>query len=108
MIEIIASMITALGGWEALRYILNRKTNHRKEEAEADNIEFNVLRETTDFLQSQLKAKEERFAEQTDLVRKQNLEILDLTKEKAKLEMDLQKYKCVIKDCAKRDPQNGY
>lgn len=108
MIEIIASMITALGGWEALRYLLNRKTNHRKEEAEADNIEFNVLRETTDFLQSQLKAKEERFAEQTDLVRKQNLEILDLTKEKAKLEMDLQKYKCVIKDCAKRDPQNGY
>lgn len=108
MIEIIASMITALGGWEALKYLLNRKTNHRKEEAEADNVEFNVLRETTDFLQSQLKAKEERFAEQTDLVRKQNLEILDLTKEKAKLEMDLQKYKCVIKDCAKRDPQNGY
>lgn len=108
MIEIIASMITALGGWEALRYLLNRKTNHRKEEAEADNVEFNVLRETTDFLQSQLKTKEERFAEQTDLVRKQNLEILDLTKEKAKLEMDLQKYKCVIKGCAKRDPQNGY
>lgn len=101
-------MITALGGWEALRYLLNRKTNHRKEEAEADNVEFNVLRETTDFLQSQLKAKEERFAEQTDLVRKQNLEILDLIKEKAKLEMDLQKYKCVIKVCAKRDPQNGY
>lgn len=108
MIEIIASMITALGGWEALRYLLNRKTNHRKEEAEADNVEFNVLRETTDFLQSQLKAKEERFAEQTNLVRKQNLEILDLTKEKAKLEMDLQKYKCIIKGCAKRDPQNGY
>lgn len=108
MIEIIASMITALGGWEALRYLLNRKTNHRKEEAEADNVEFNVLRETTDFLQSQLKTKEERFAEQTDLVRKQNLEILDLIKEKAKLEMDLQKYKCVIKGCAKRDPQNGY
>lgn len=101
-------MITALGGWEALRYLLNRKTNHRKEEAEADNVEFNVLRETTDFLQSQLKAKEERFAEQTDLVRKQNLEILGLIKEKAKLEMDLQKYKCVIKGCAKRDPQNGY
>lgn len=101
-------MITALGGWEALRYLLNRKTNHRKEEAEADNVEFNVLRETTDFLQSQLKAKEERFAEQTDLVRKQNLEILDLIKEKAKLEIDLQKYKCVIKGCAKRDPQNGY
>ena len=108
MIEIIASMITALGGWEALRYLLNRTTNHRKEEAEADNVEFTVLRETTDFLQSQLKAKEERFAEQTDLVRKQNLEILDLTKKKAELEMELQKYKCVIPGCAKRDPQNRY
>jgi hypothetical protein len=108
VVEIIVSVITALGGWEAIKYCLNRKTNKRKEEAEADNVEFNVLREAMDFLQTQLKEKEQRFAEQTDLVRKQNLDILQLNKEKAQLELDLQRYKCVIKGCAKRDPQNGY
>lgn len=108
VIEIVVSVITALGGWEAIKYCLNRKTNKRKEEAEADNVEFNVLREAMDFLQTQLKEKEQRFAEQTDLVRKQNLEILEITKQKAQLELDLQRFKCVIKGCNNRDPQNGY
>ena len=108
VIEIVVSVITALGGWEMIKYCMTRKTNRRKEEAEADNVEFNVLREAMDFLQTQLKEKEQRFAEQTDLVRKQNLDILQLNKEKAQLELDLQRYKCVIKGCTKRDPQNGY
>lgn len=108
IIEIVVSVITALGGWEMIKYVMNQKTNRRKEEAEADNVEFNVLREAMDFLQTQLKDKEQRFAEQTDLVRKQNLDILQLNKEKAQLELDLRRYKCVIKGCTKRDPQNGY
>lgn len=108
VVEIVVSVITALGGWEMVKYCLNRKTNRRKEEAEADNVEFSVLREAMDFLQSQLKDKEQRFAEQTDLVRKQNLDILELNKEKAQLELELQRFRCVIKGCANRDPQNGY
>ena len=108
MIEIIASMITALGGWEALRYLLNRKTNHRKEEAEADNVEFTVLRETTDFLQSQLKAKEERFAEQTDLVRKLTGENLELTRENSMLKIEIALKLCERRNCAQRQPQSGY
>lgn len=50
VIEIVVSVITALGGWEMIKYCMNRKTNRRKEEAEADNVEFNVLREAMDFL----------------------------------------------------------
>lgn len=108
IIEIVASVITALGGWEAIKYVLHRKTNMRKAEAEADSVEFSVLRETVDFLQTQLKAKEERFAEQTELVRKLNAEILDLTKSRTQLELDLQRFRCVVKACGKREPQNGY
>lgn len=108
ILEIVVSVITALGGWEAIRYCMNRKTNKRKEEAEADNVEFNVLREAMDFLQTQLKEKEQRFAEQTEIVRKQNLDILELHKEKAQLELQLARYKCVIRGCGNRDPQNGY
>lgn len=108
VIEIVATIIGTMGGWEAIKYLLNRKTNKRKEEAEADSVEFGVLRDSMEFLQNQLKEKEQRFAEQTDLVRKQNLDILQLNKDKAQLELELQRYKCVIKSCAKRDPQNGY
>lgn len=108
IITAITSTIVALGGWEAIRYLMNRKTNTRKEEAEADSVEFNVLRETTEFLQTQLKEKEERFAEQTGQVMKLNSEILTLTKEKGKLELELQRYRCVVQKCPKREPQNGY
>ena len=71
-------------------------------------MEFTVLKDTTEFLQQQLKEKEQRFSEQTDIVRKLNQEILDLTKAKGLLELDLQRYKCVRKQCKDREPQNGY
>lgn len=108
MIETAAGAITALGGWETIKYLVNRKANGRKAEAEADSVEFTVLKDTTEFLQQQLKEKEQRFSEQTDMVRKLNQEILDLTKAKGQLELDLQRYKCVRKLCKDREPQNGY
>ena len=107
-IEMAVGAVTALGGWETIKYLLNRKANGRKAEAEADSVEFGVLKETMDFLQQQLKDKEQRFSEQTDMVRKLNAEVLDLTREKARIELDLQRYKCVRKLCKDREPQNGY
>lgn len=103
-----ATILAAFGGWEAIRYLINRKPNGRKAEAEADSVEFNVLRETVEFLQQQLKDKEERFAQQTELVRRQNAEILELTKAKGQVELELQRYRCVVAKCPNRQPQNGY
>ena len=103
-----AAVLTALGGWEAVRYLIKRKPNSRKAEAEADSVEFNVLRQTVEFLQTQLREKEERFAQQTELVRKLNAEVLELTKEKGKVELELQTYRCIRKKCGQREPQNGY
>ena len=103
-----AAVLTALGGWEAIKYLINRKSNSRKAEAEADSVEFNVLRQTVEFLQTQLQEKEERFAQQTELVRKLNAEVLELTKEKGKVELELQTYRCIRKKCGQREPQNGY
>lgn len=111
MKEIIHTLLTAvtvLGGWEAVRYLINRKTNRRVEEAKADSAEFSVLKETIDFLQNQLKEKEVRFAEQTELVRQLNGDVLKITNEKAAIELELQKYKCVVPKCVNRQPQNGY
>lgn len=105
---VIASVLTAFGGWEAIKYFINKDTNKRIAEAEADSVEFTLLRDTNNFLQEQLQNKEHRFAEQTELVRKLNSEKFDLLQENAELKLKLERYKCVIKGCGQREPKNGY
>ncbi len=107
-IEIVATILTALGGWEMIKYLLNRKTNARKAEAEADLNEFSVLRETVIFLQEQLQKKEERFAEQTDIVRRLTAENLELTRENAMLKAERALKLCERRNCVQREPQSGY
>ncbi len=106
--DIIVSTVTALGGFEFVKFLIMHKYNRRKAEAEADSVEFHTLKETVDFLQAQLKLKEERFAEQTTLLRKLNAEVLEVTNQKAAVELDLQRYRCLLKSCPNRQPQNGY
>lgn len=115
ILTIVATVIGALGGWECIKYLINRKTNKRKEEAEADGAEFGVLRETVEFLQTQLKnmveqdaEKERRFVEQTKRLRETQDREHELMKEKARIELELQMYRCVRKGCQNREPQNGY
>ena len=118
MIEIIigvCSAIGAVGGWELVKYFINLKTNKRKEEAEADSLEFGVLKDTVSFLQEQLHErvhqdaeKEKRFIEQTHRLRKVQDDNYQLLKDKSKLELELQTYRCVVRKCPNREPKNGY
>ena len=91
IISTVASLIGTLSIWEMVKYFINRKTNKRKEEAEADNAEFQVLRDMIVFLQEQLKEKEERFADQTARLRKTQDENFNLLREKAMLELSIEK-----------------
>lgn len=104
----ILTIVTTLGGWEAVKYLMNRKANARKIDAEADISEFGVLRDTMVFLEQQLQKKEERFAEQTDLVRKLTGENLELTRENAALKAENELKLCVLRNCENREPQSGY
>lgn len=110
--ETITTIIITLGGFEGIKWgittWINRKTNARRAETQADSDEFHLLREQIEFLQTQLKDKELRFAEQTEIVRKQNSDIINLTKEKAALELELALKRCERKLCTNRQPQNGY
>lgn len=121
--EIISTIIGTILGSQAVaeivRWIKNRKTDSRIEEAHADSEEFSSLRETVQFLQEQLKSKEERFAEQTGMVRSLNSEVIQLTKEKAGVELEYARYKadtelelekvrCEDKPCPWRKPPNAY
>lgn len=104
----IATIIATLGGWETIKYFLNRKTNKRKAEAEADSVEFTVLRQSVEFLQIQLQNKEKRFAEEIEVVRKLTTENLQLTSENVKLKTERSLKLCERRNCAQREPQSGY
>lgn len=113
--EILLSILGSLGGWEAIKYFINRKTNKRMAEYEADSVEFGVLKETIMFLQEQMhnmviadSEKEKRFIEQTTRLRMVQDENSQLQKEKSKLELELQKYKCIREKCSNRQPPNGF
>ena len=62
LITILGTILGSQTVTEIIRWLKNRKTDSRIEEAHADSEEVNGLRETLQFLQDQLKAKEERFA----------------------------------------------
>lgn len=139
--EAVGIILGGLGGIELLKFIYNlfvrRKTDERVAIAEAQtavanahSAEFNHLKETNEWLQQQLQHKEERFEEQTGLVRRQNTEILNLTsqlaekdiqhakeisdleikhaKELAAKEIELVEVKCLDKPCPFRQPPNAY
>lgn len=117
--EIISTIIGTILGSQAIteivRWVKNRHTDARIEEAHADSEEFSTLRELCTFLQQQLKDKEERFADQTQLVRKLNTEVIQQTKERAEVELEYAHYKahaeltrCNNKPCPWREPPNIY
>lgn len=117
--EILVLVAGALGGFDLVKWLANvignRKNNSRIADAEADAAEFHILQEQIQFLQQQLKDKEERFAEQTELLRKVQRERLDVEKEKsimeigylkriAALELELALKKCDDEECPFRKP----
>ena len=106
--ETLIAIIGAVGGStgliELVKYFANRKTNSRIAETKADVAESHILQETNLFLQEQLKVKEERFAEQTQLVRQQNRDIITLERKVADLEIELVKVRCNDEYCPFREP----
>lgn len=122
LITILATLLTSIGGWEAIKWILNRKSNKRiaeaaaeKEELNNERDEFHFLRERLEFKDKQLMEKEQRFAEQTDLVRNLNKQLLDKTIENgnlqariASLEAERRMKLCEKRGCVDRQPQSGY
>lgn len=108
IVPLVVSMLLALGGFEFIKWIFRRKTDRRVQEASADSSEFGVLKETNIFLQEQLKLKEERFAEQTQVVRKLTSDNLELTREVAMLKTERGLKLCERRNCVQREPQSGY
>lgn len=122
IITSVVSLIAALGGIEFLKWLWIRKSKARMAAAEADAAElkvekdeFQLIRERLQYSDQQLMEKEQRFNEQTNLLRDTNRQLLEQIKENgllsakvASLEAERAMKLCQVRMCPKREPQSGY
>ena len=108
IVMILTGCLGAFGGWELIKYLLNRKQNTRIAEADADYSEFKVIRETNLFLQEQLKLKEERFAEHIDEHRRTVQDLLNAERRIGELLAERSQKLCEVPKCPMREPFSGY
>lgn len=108
IIGVAVTVLTALGGFEFVKWVATRGTSKRVDEATADASEFSTLREQIVFLQDQLLKKEERFAEQTNVLRETTKRELELVRENTMLKTERSLKLCERRMCADRLPQSGY
>lgn len=120
--QTLLAIVGTLGGWEAIKWLLTRKSNKAIAEASAaqaevqtEEAEFVYLRKRIEFSEQQLADKERRFAEQTEVLRQAQRELLDMTIAKgtaearvAALEAERSMKLCERRGCAQRQPRSGY
>lgn len=115
LVEVIVTVAGAFGGLELLKWLLTRKQSARMAESKADSDEFHYLKDRIEFADKQLFDKEQRFAEQTKLVRELNKQLLDkqteigdLLAQKSELLAERKMKLCERRGCRDRQPQSGY
>lgn len=124
-VELITTMggfAGVMGGFEGFKWFFNRKHNKRiaqakadQEEAKANIDEFHYLKERIEIAEAHNKQKEERFHEQTLLVRDLNKQLLDKAIENGTLNAEISALKaeralklCERRGCKERQPQSGF
>lgn len=122
MVKTIVTIVTTLGGFEGIKWLMNRKSNKAIAEASADTAEikaeeseFTYLRGRVEFAEQQLLLKEQRFAEQTSVLRDAQRDLLNSTLENGKLQAEIARLNaeramklCERRGCKERLPQSGY
>lgn len=94
-LTIVVSLITALGGWEAIKYLINRKTNSRIAEANAFKVEREALIEDYKRVQGEVDKLKEQVA-------KLYTEIDTLKNDRLKLIQENNELKLALKEAEKR------
>lgn len=101
------SLLAALGGWEFVKYMLNRKTNNRVGAAEAFKVEYAALIEDYKRVQNEVDELNKKVDALYAKVHQLEGERLDLIKENNELRLALkeaEKHVCLQPDdrCLKR------
>lgn len=115
LLSSVGGVVMAMGGWEAIRWFLNRKSNSRIAEANAEKAELENEKTEFHFLRERLEFKDKELIEQTNLVRDLNRQLLEQTIENGKLQARISSLEtersmklCERRGCADRQPQSGY
>lgn len=120
--NIIITLLSTLGGFEAVKWWINRKTNARMLDIKADSDEFHLLRDRLEVAdrhllekEKQLYEKEQRFHEQTLLVRDLQKQLLDKQQDIGDLKAEISALRaeramklCERRGCQNREPHSGY
>ena len=94
-------LVTALGGWEFVKYMLNRKSNSRVAEANAFKVEREAIIEDYKRVQGEVDALKKKVDELYEKVHQLEGERLDLIKRNNELELQLkeaEKHVCLQPD----------
>ena len=67
-IQVVVALIAALGGWEMIRYYINRKAEKRIKETEAETAEVDMAQKVQDTYEKILEAKDKEVADNHRLV----------------------------------------
>ena len=120
--QTLMAIVGAMGGWELVKWLLTRKSNKAiatataaQAEVQTEEAEFVYLRKRIEFSEQQMAEKERRFADQTEVLRQAQRELLDMTIENGKLLAEIAALKaeralklCERRGCKQRQPQNDY
>lgn len=107
----VLAIIGGIGGVqgviELVKWWRRRKVQERHDIADVEVKEFHLLQETNEFLQKQLQAKEERFVEQTERLRKTQDELFKAKADEYEARLELVQKKCEDRLCPFRKPPNA-
>lgn len=115
-------IIGTLGGLEAIKWIVNflvnRRTNARKEDASADGVEMqnlliviNTLKDEIARITSDKLKRDEKVDYLYVELRKSEEKVLGMIREKHELEMNFKEAevkRCDVRGCIKRQPPSDY
>lgn len=118
----IVAVVGALGGWEAIKWLLNtflyRKTNVRKEDASADAIEIRIQHDVIESLNKQIDWYENRLKQRDEKVdtiyrdwRNSQNEVNSWTQKFHELELknkEAEIRRCDVRGCQNRIPPSDY
>lgn len=112
IITTVVALVTALGGWEAIKYLLNRKTNARIADANAFKVEREALIEDYKRVQGEVDELKKQVAKLYTEIDTLKNDRLKLMQEKGELELALEeaeKHVCLQPDdkCLQRLNPNG-
>lgn len=110
-IEVILTVIGALGGFESVKWLLSRRTNRLKDEAEIKTVEIENYLKREERLEQRLHERDVKVDTIYRDLRNTEVKILELTKKINKLELDnevLNVKRCDVRGCALRQPPGEY